>query len=409
VTSFGKTDGLPDLNCSGGGSPRALNARDGTIWFPTLTGLAVLNPRLIPRHSEPPRLYLTESLIDHKAVREGAPLVIPPGDHNLEIHYTAVTFVKPEQVQFRYRLSGLNPRWTEVGTERAAYFTRLPAGQYSFEVQATNGDGLTNTTAPTLLVTVQPWFYETWWFRSLYLSAATGLIYLAWQRRVQQLEKARAAQQAFSRKLIESQEAERKRIASELHDGLVQRLSIIRNLALLHLDANGKDQTSTDQIGAISSEASQAIREVREISHNLRPYQLDLLGLTKAIQGVTQKVAATWPITLTSELDNIDGIFEKESEINVYRIIQECLSNILRHSQATEASVVVRRADGGILISIKDNGQGFPQGSASPPNSRGLGLSNISERAQLLGGRAHIFSEPGKGTEVRIVLELNGR
>ena len=410
LTSFGKADGLPDLNCSGGGQPRVLRARDGTVWFPTLTGLAVLNPRLIPRHTEPPRLYLTESLIDGKAVPEGAPLVIPPGEHNLEIHYTAVTFVKPEQVQFRYRLSGLDPRWTEVGTERAAYFTRLPAGRYNFEVQATNGDGLTNAAAPILLVTVQPRFYETWWFQSLCLSAATGLLYLAWQRRVRQLEKARAAQQAFSRRLMESQEAERKRIATELHDGLVQRLAVIRNLALLHLSANGKSQESIDRIGAISSEAGQAMSEVREISHNLRPHQLDLLGLTKAIQSVIQKVAVNWPITLTFELDNIDGIFEKESEINVYRIVQECLSNIVRHSQATEASVLVHRSEESIAIAIRDNGRGLPPPSASLENGRvGLGLGNISERAQLLGGRAHIFSEPGKGTEVRIVLELAGR
>ncbi|HXM40096.1 MAG TPA: histidine kinase [Bryobacteraceae bacterium] len=114
--------------------------------------------------------------------------------------------------------------------------------------------------------------------------ARAALVWAAWRYRVAQLEREQAVQQAFSRQLIASQENERKRIAAELHDSLGQRLVVIKNLALFLLRAQGAQDTSGKlaQIEEISAETSVAINETREIAYNLRPFQLDRLGLTKA-------------------------------------------------------------------------------------------------------------------------------
>ena len=220
------------------------------------------------------------------------------------------------------------------------------------------------------------------------------------------MQRAHAAQQAFSRQLIASQESERKRIAAELHDSLGQRLVIIKNLALILLNRPTPDG-SREQIDEISAEASQALGEVKEISYNLRPHQLDRLGLTKAVEALVKSAASASPVAFTSEIDDIDGVFPQEDEINFYRVAQESVNNVIKHSAATEARVTVRRDDGRIALTVRDNGKGFvPEMIQPDPLAGGFGLVGISERATLLGGHATIQSAPGRGTTIDISIDL---
>src|SRR5205085_667494 len=131
---------------------------------------------------------------------------------------------------------------------------------------------------------VLPPFYRTWWFLSLALVAIIRSAFLVHRQRISRLQRAHAAQEEFSRRLIESQESERKRIAAELHDSLNQSLVIIKNRAVLSLTTPDNQERTTEQLNEIADAATQAIDEVREIAYNLRPYHLDRLGLTKAIE-----------------------------------------------------------------------------------------------------------------------------
>jgi signal transduction histidine kinase len=255
-------------------------------------------------------------------------------------------------------------------------------------------------------VIVLPPFYQTWWFGTLVSLAVAGMIALIWHQRVSRFQRAHAAQQAFSRQLIASQENERKRIAAELHDSLGQRLVIIKNLALILLNGSATVH-AREQLDEISTEASHALGEVREISYNLRPHQLDRLGLTKAVEALVKKAASASPITFSSEIDDIDGVFPKEAEINFYRVAQESVNNVVKHSAATDASVTVRRDDGRIALTVRDNGKGFvPETIQRDPSAGGLGLVGISERATLLGGHATIQSAPGRGTTIGMSIDL---
>jgi signal transduction histidine kinase len=193
--------------------------------------------------------------------------------------------------------------------------------------------------------------------------------------------------------LIASQEAERKRIAAELHDNLGQHLVVIKNLALMFLQqrADGDPRPIED----ISATASQAISEVREISQNLRPYQLDRIGLTKAIEALLKKAESASGIRFVADIEDLREALPKESEINFYRIVQECVNNILKHSQATEATVTIRRLGNRLRMTIRDNGKGFTPGAVG--DAHGFGLQGIAERAQLLGGQAGVHSSPGHG------------
>jgi len=255
-------------------------------------------------------------------------------------------------------------------------------------------------------------YYETWWFEMLVLFCVGAMVAAAWRFRVSQLQQAQAAQQAFSRQLIASQEAERKRIASEMHDSLGQRLVVIKNLALFLLRSRrGTVATENDAetITEISDEASSAIAETREISYNLRPFQLDRLGLTKAIEAMIRTTGIASGIRFTSELDNIDDIFPEDLRINFYRIVQESLGNIMKHAQATEVNVRIKRRIENVILTIEDNGRGFTQEARNPqPGHSGFGLTGMAERARLLGGEFKVRSVQGHGTIVTVEIPLKG-
>ncbi|MCA1622552.1 MAG: histidine kinase [Acidobacteria bacterium] len=320
----------------------------------------------------------------------------------VEIKYTGLSFNNPEQIKFIYKLEGLDENWVDAGTRRRAFFTHLPPGEYAFRVSAANVDGVWNERGASLKIMVKPPFYRTYWFLSLSILTCAGILFFLYRRRVKNLEQRRAAQEEFSRKLLESQEQERQRIAGELHDSLGQNLLVIKNWALIGMK-NGAD--SSQQLTEISETASVAINEVREIAYNLRPYHLNELGLTKAVESMLERVAKSSTINFVWEIDLIDGFCARESEINFYRIVQECLNNIIKHSGASEAGVKIRRSENeGVTLLVWDNGKGFDTNSMAlkRASQSGFGMAGISERARILGGKIVINSTPNEGTTVKL-------
>ena len=202
-----------------------------------------------------------------------------------------------------------------------------------------------------------------------------------------------------------SQEQERQRIAAELHDTLGQSLLIIKNrVALAQTDIDEKE-TVEEQLSELSQSATAAIEECREIAYNLRPYQLSRFGLSKTLAGIFNRISEVTPIKTTSEIDDIDNFLSPEAEINVYRIVQECANNIIKHSAAAEALLAVKKSDNEIILLIEDDGRGFVAGETSESsNSGGFGLIGISERVKMLGGTYKIESAIGSGTSIRIEL-----
>ena len=218
--------------------------------------------------------------------------------------------------------------------------------------------------------------------------------------RVLQLQLEHAAQQEFSRKLIASQENERKRIAAELHDGLGQNLLVIKNRALLALLNENRNGTMSEQVGEISTMISHTIEEVRQIARDLRPYQLDRLGLTLALESIVRNLCETPQLECAGDIDNVDDLFAPEAEINLFRIVQECANNIIKHSHATRAGIVVERSRNFVKVTIRDNGRGFNAAAEAANAQRGLGLTGVSERARILNAEYDIIAASNQGVAV---------
>ncbi len=175
---YGSADGMPSRQCSGGSVPNAWKSPDGRLWFATAKGLAVVDPARIPVNTVPPKVLVESVEVNGQHVEAAAgPLDVPAGREQLEVDYTALSFLGPDRVFFRYRLEGFEPDWIEAGTRRTAYYTNLPAGRYTFRVIACNADGIWNETGAALPIVLTPRFHESWAFRGLVVAV---LVLAAW-------------------------------------------------------------------------------------------------------------------------------------------------------------------------------------------------------------------------------------
>lgn len=411
-TAFGKSDGMLSTECNGGRQPAAVKAEDGRLWFATQDGVAIVDPNLVPFNPQAPSVVIEEVTIDQKPVeKDPNGILVQPGASNLQINYTGLSFIKPEQIRFRYKLEGLDEGWTDAANRRAAYYPYLPPGDYVFRITAANSDNVWGEKSTDIAIRVLPAFYRRWWFITLAGLLIGALAFVFYKRRVGRIERARQAQEEFSRRLINAHETERRRIAAELHDSLGQSLAIIKNQAVFSARTINDLNEAKKQFDRISNQSAQAISEVREISYNLRPYLLDRLGMTKAVRSMLKKISEVGAIDVHSDIDDIDGMFSAETEISTYRVLQESLNNILKHSEASEAKVSIKKKDRVVSIRIEDNGRGFDARpskfdvhSTMAGERTGFGLFGMAERIRILGGTHTIESEIGKGTVVKIDL-----
>lgn len=404
--SYGVADGMSINETNGAGSPSAWQTSDGRFWFALIKGLTVVNPNV--NHTYVPAVLIErESLAGHRVAFNQA-VKIKAGTTNLQIDYTALSFTRPQNVHFRYKLIGLDPDWIDAGGRRSVDYSSLPSGSYQFKVIASNGFGIWNTSGASLAIDVIPPFWRTTWFIVLSMLIIAMAISLFQQLRLAALKRERAMQERFSRRLIDSQEKERQRIAAELHDSLGQSLLVIKNRTFLALAAAGSAET-TDQLKEISSVAAEAINEVRTIAHNLRPRQLDRFGLTKSLRSMCDQAAGISGIHFTHELDVIDGVFSKQVEASLYRIVQEGVNNIIKHSRATEAALTISWQEQKVHLRLEDNGCGFDTRANQMASNDGFGLLGMSQRVKMIGGLFDFASTPGAGTTIDIFLFIDNK
>jgi signal transduction histidine kinase/ligand-binding sensor domain-containing protein len=410
VTRYDRADGMGSSQCTGDTQPTSCKTRDGKLWFATMKGVTVVDPHMLPFNSRPPPVVIESVLVDDKprpvvgGTPAGEPLSVAAGVHRLEFHYAGLSFTAPDKVRFRYRLEGFDNNWNNVGSRRVAYYTKVPPGSYRFKVLACNNDNVWNETGASLALLIVPLFWQRTWFQTLSVLAAATALLGVFKLRVVQIERRRLLQETFSRRLLESQENERKRIASELHDSLGQSLLVMKNYAVMALRDTATIEKMREQLGEISAAASSSIEEVRTIARALRPYQLDRFGLTKTLEDAAELLAKSGSLKIETQIENVDGIFSAEAEISLYRVIQEWLSNVAKHARASTARVGVRKESGLVRLLLEDDGIGFDATAVMNRSGRetGFGLVNLRERVRLLGGVLKIDSAPGGGTRMTV-------
>ena len=401
----GLGDGMPTLACSAGLQPAGCKTPDGRLWFPTAKGLVVVDPRQVKRDSVPPPVVVEAVLLDdHPVMGATAPqaeVVVPPGRHRLEFQYAGLSFTAPERVRYKYRMADLEPEWVDAGNKRSATYSHVPAGRYRFQVIACSSDGLWNEIGASIAVRVRPFFWQTLWFRLLgaaaLLSGTAVVVWYVGRRRLHRRLEISERQRAV--------EAERARIAHDIHDDLgshLTRITMLSESARSQLDRPAEASAGLVRIYDTARELTRAMDEIvwavnprhdtiEGLANYLEKFALDFLGAA----GIRCRLDfpeqyPNWP--LTSEIRH-----------NLFLAFKEALHNVVKHAAAPEASIALRLGADTLELAVKDDGRGFQPGQLNPGQDRvagGNGLENMRGRLDKIGGRCEIHTSPGQGTQV---------
>ena len=187
-TFYTERDGMRSREANGGMQPAGIRASDGRLWWPTQDGVAVVDPAMIQRNKVPPPVVIEAvRSADVPLPHRGGAVRLQADQRDFEIVYTALSFMAPENVRFRYRLEGFNRDWVQASNRRTAFYTNVPPGDYRFQVIASNNDGVWNETGAAIAVTVAPHFYEAPWFMTVIALLTVTLIWSAYSWRTRRL------------------------------------------------------------------------------------------------------------------------------------------------------------------------------------------------------------------------------
>jgi signal transduction histidine kinase/ligand-binding sensor domain-containing protein len=400
VTIFDASDGMRAHPLPTGFFRRAAKSTDGRLWINVLDGVAVIDPGHLPRNNVPPPVKIEGIVADHTAFPLSSIVKLPPLTRDLQIDYTAFSFVAPDKVRFRYRLEGFDPDWKDVGGRRQALYTNLPPRQYQFRVMACNNDGVWNTAGASFGFWIQPAFYQTLWFKLSCIASIAVMLWMLYRLRVRQI----AAQ---LRLRYEDRLGERVRISRELHDNLLQNITGFA----LQLDALGKTVTAPEsarvRLQDLRGQAEQWMHEAREAVWDLRSAPaLEDRELPDALREAGQQTTKGKQVQFNLTVAGKCRASSPQMREQLLRIVQEATRNAVRHGQAKEITTHVAYMDEDIRISICDDGCGFNLEEASRKTGH-CGLASMRERAEQIGANFKISTAPGRGTEIEIIAPIS--
>ena len=407
LMTFNGSDGvmshsLTTVSSAVGHVPSPSMAPDGKLWFSALSGASFVDPRHLPFNNLPPPVHIEEIIADHKIASSRR---LPPFTRDLEIDYTALSFVAPEKNRFKYKLEGYDREWVDAGNRRQAFYSSLGPKSYRFRVIASNNSGVWNETGDTLDFSIAPAYYQTTWFAALCVVAFLASIWGLYRLRIYQIQREFGAQ-------LEGRVDERLRVARELHDtllqsfhGLLPRFQAVYNLLPGRVaDAKQVLETALDDAGKAITEARDAVQGMRSstvVTNDLAKAVETFGEELAAHQGATYGNAASFSAEMEGAPQDLHPILRDE----IYRIAAEGLRNAFHHAQARRIEVEIRYGTRDFRVRVRDDGTGIDPSILGQEGRVGhFGLRGMRERAEQIGGKLEVWSERGAGTEIELTL-----
>jgi ligand-binding sensor domain-containing protein/signal transduction histidine kinase len=372
-----------------GFSPRVTKSRDGKLWLLTGAGVRVVDPRHLPFNNLAPPVHIEEIIADHKAVSS---VRLPALTRDLEIDYTALSFVAPEKVRFRVKLEGHDPDWKDAGNERKAFYNDLPPRHYRFRVMACNHSGVWNEAGDFLDFSIAPAYYQTTWFLLSCVGAFFALLWMLYRYRLYQIAEKFNAH-------LEGRVNERVRVARELHDTLLQGFQGLM-LRLQVVDEMLPPGKAKQELEETLETGDQTIVEARNAVHDLRSATANMNDLAGALRALGQELAtghsANFRLVIEGPRRELHPIIRDE----IYRIAREALRNAFAHSGAGHIEAEITFGERLFRLRIRDDGAGIPSEVLDGGRAGHFGLAGMRERAKQIGSQLTILSGPGVGTEI---------
>jgi len=389
---FGTSDGLISTETMAWSQSPALLREDGTLWFGTLKGVGIIDVQNVGKNEVPPPVTVDRIVVNTELYSASGPLVLSPGNNDLEFHYTAASLVASERNQYRYRLEGYDAAWIEAKSRRIAYYTNVPPGTYRFLVRASNNDGLWSRQTAVATIVLEPHFYQTVWFLALCIVAVFGLGVGA-QKLVWRYRNEKELAESLQMRLEASQ---LRALRMQLHPHfLFNTLNAISSMILK------KPRQAVTMVGKLS-EMLRLSLEKEQIQFTTLQEEMEFLNKYLSFEQVR------FGNRLSVSVHFEEGI---EGALVPTFLLQPLVENAIKHgfgNREDQGTVTVDavRSNGHLQIQVRDNGHGV---AGSEPVREGVGLSNTRTRLKQLYGERFalvLSNEPDRGFVVTIALPL---
>jgi signal transduction histidine kinase len=372
---------------------KAARSTDGKLWFVNQVNLQMIDPVHLPVNTIPPPVHVEEATANGQTFAPANGLHFAALTRDVAIRYTALSFVAPQKVRFRYMLEGQDKTWQEAGTRREAFYTNLSPTSYRFRVVACNNDGLWNEAGATWSFQIAPAFYQTLWFKVLGIGA--GLLF-CWSLYLLRLRQATAQ--------IQARLSERLRIARELHDTLLQGFSGLVLRFAAAAKALPPNEPAHELMEKALDRADEVLLEGRLRVRNLRLEATATKDLGESLLNCGEELAQDSGVAFKLAVLGESHPLDPAALDDVYQIGREALINAFSHSRASSIEVEITYDRANVRLRVRDNGIGIDPNILKEGRPGHWGLSGIRERAEHIGAKLNIWSSAGAGTEIDLTI-----
>lgn len=369
---------------------------EGRAWFATDMGLQMIDPAHMQRDLLAPPVHITGVVADNRTLAPANQVRLAPLTRSIQIAYDGLSFVSPENMAFRYRLSGVDRNWQEAGSRREAFYMNLPPGTYTFQVLARNADGVWNTTGDTLSFLLPPTYYQTTWFRILITLFAAFAIIFFFRMRTQRMV-------ALLNARHHERLAERDRIARELHDTLLQGFQMLLFRIHTGVQLIPAEQPARPVLEDALDRAERVLVEGRNSVKNLRREPRESRALAEDLERVIADYRISGGPECTVSIIGTARDLHSEAQEEIRAIGQEALLNALKHACATNICLELRYDKRCFTLICIDDGRGINTDDQERAKVTGhFGLMGMRERAAKIGAQLTVNSAMPRGTTVEL-------
>jgi signal transduction histidine kinase/ligand-binding sensor domain-containing protein len=396
VTALGALDGAdPGWNAERV-QPSAARSPDGRLWFVGISSLQMIDPGRSYRNPLPPPVHVEGLVADGKSYSPASAITLPPLTRDIQIDYTALSFVLPQRMGFRYILEGRDRAWENPGSRRQAFYSDLRPGSYRFRVMASNNDGVWNQTGATLDFKIAAAWYQTIWFRLLCSVVGVLLLWAIYRLRVRRI--AATMKSRFDERL-----AERTLIARDLHDTLLQTIQGSKLVADDALSATTDLSHMRQAMEKLSAWLGRATEEGRAALNSLRTAATEVNDLADALRRALEECQIHSSMEVSLEVTGQTREMHPVVRDEVYRIGYEAIRNACVHSRATQLRVELAYGQD-LSLRIGDNGVGIASDILQRGKPGHFGLQGMRERAARIMGKLSVENSPGSGAAITLTV-----